>query len=290
MIKITENICPQKMWNIKCPYMMTPTRIVIHNTYNDASAMNEINYMNRNTNYVSFHYAVDDLGAVQGLPLNRNGWHAGDGNGKGNREGIAIEICYSLSGGERYYKAEENAVILTAWLMKKYGWSTRDKITKHKDYMNKNCPHRILDEGRWSQFQDRVLAKLTEMNTLFKIDAKGHSQNIGWHSATDNVIGTVGRTLRLEAFSLNVYRNGQPLKVTGSIHLENIGDIDYSTNLFGTVGEERRLEAIKINVDAPLKYRVHQQDIGWTSWTSAGSWCGTKGQSKRIEAIEFKIE
>lgn len=48
-----------------------------------------------NNNEVSFHYAVDDVEVVQGIPENRNAWHAGDkGNGKGNREGIAIEICY----------------------------------------------------------------------------------------------------------------------------------------------------------------------------------------------------
>ena len=59
-----------------------------------------------NNYQTSFHFAVDDKEVVQGLPLDRNGWHAGDGNGKGNREGIAIEICYSLSGGERFLQAE----------------------------------------------------------------------------------------------------------------------------------------------------------------------------------------
>ena len=34
--------------NIKCPYTMAPTRIVVHNTANDASAANEANYMCNN--------------------------------------------------------------------------------------------------------------------------------------------------------------------------------------------------------------------------------------------------
>lgn len=39
---------------------MNPTRIVVHNTANDASAKNEIEYMQNNNKQTSFHYAVDD--------------------------------------------------------------------------------------------------------------------------------------------------------------------------------------------------------------------------------------
>lgn len=72
-----QMICPQSKWNIKCPYAMTPQFIVVHNTANDASANNEISYMNSNNNQVSFHFAVDDKEVVQGIPTNRNAWHAG---------------------------------------------------------------------------------------------------------------------------------------------------------------------------------------------------------------------
>ena len=94
MVNIIKIDCPKDKISIKCPYAMTPTRIVIHNTANDASAENEITYMHRNNKETSFHFAVDDKEIVQGIELNRNAWHASDGNGKGNREGIAIEICY----------------------------------------------------------------------------------------------------------------------------------------------------------------------------------------------------
>ena len=50
---------------------MAPTRVVVHNTANDAPAANEIAYMIRNDNEVSFHYAVDDQEVVQGIPENR---------------------------------------------------------------------------------------------------------------------------------------------------------------------------------------------------------------------------
>lgn len=137
---------------------MTPTRVVVHNTANDASAMAEISYMITNDNYVSFHYAVDDYRAVQGLEENRNGWHSGDGNGQGNREGIAVEICYSLNGGDRFTKAEKNGVILIASILKRHGWGL-DRVTKHQDYSAKYCPHRTLDLG-WDRFLAMIAKEL----------------------------------------------------------------------------------------------------------------------------------
>ena len=87
---IRQNLVSENKYKIKCPYSMKPTRIIIHNTANDASAENEVKYMVSNNKEVSFHYAVDDKEAVQGIPLDRNSWNAGDGkNGVGNREGIS---------------------------------------------------------------------------------------------------------------------------------------------------------------------------------------------------------
>lgn len=159
MVTIRKVSCPSDKISIKCPHAMTPTRIVIHNTANDASAKNEIAYMHRNNMKTSFHFAVDDKEAVQGIELNRNAWHASDGNGKGNREGIAIEICYSKSGGGRWLKAIDNAAELTAKLLKDYGWGI-DKVTKHQDYSGKHCPHRILDEYGWDNFINLVKSKM----------------------------------------------------------------------------------------------------------------------------------
>lgn len=161
MLTIKNIECPKDKYSIKCPYSMKPTRIVIHNTANDASAKNEIAYMHRNNETVSFHYAVDDVEIIQGLPLDRNSWNAGDGRyGKGNRQGISIEICYSKSGGERWLTAVKNAAILTAKLLKDYGWGI-DKVTKHQDYSGKHCPHRILDEYGWDNFLNLVKSYLS---------------------------------------------------------------------------------------------------------------------------------
>ena len=165
-LTIRKIAMPVSMYSIKCPYGMSPTRIVIHNTANDASAENEIRYMQKNSAQTSFHYAVDDKEAVQGVDLWRNAWHATDGaNGTGNRKGIAIEICYSKSGGERFMKAEENAAELAAKLLIDFGWGI-DKITKHQDYCSwKHCPGRTLDLG-WDRFVKMVEKKYKAMAGL----------------------------------------------------------------------------------------------------------------------------
>lgn len=159
MVKIVQDLVSESKYNTQCPYHMTPEYITIHNTANDASALNEIAYMKRN-NYNSYHFAVDDVEARQGLPLDRNNFSCGDGaNGTGNRKSIAIEICYSKSGGARYVQAEENCVQLVAYLLKKYGLGV-DRVKKHQDWSGKYCPHRILAENRWETFKNRIRVAL----------------------------------------------------------------------------------------------------------------------------------
>ena len=161
MVNIRQNLVDESKYSIKCPYDMDPGFIVVHNTANDASANNEIEYMKSNDNKVSFHYAVDDIEIVQGVLENRNAWHAGDGGeGQGNRKGIAIEICYSKSGGEKFDKAEENAVEFIASKLKEKGWGI-DKVKKHQDFANKYCPHRTLDLG-WDRFLNKIRSYLGE--------------------------------------------------------------------------------------------------------------------------------
>jgi N-acetylmuramoyl-L-alanine amidase len=160
-MKVIQNLVPTSKYNIKCPYLMTPEFIVVHNTANDASARNEISYMISNNNKVSFHYAIDDKEIVQGIPENRNAWHAGDGNGPGNRKGIGIEICYSKSGGSRFIEAEKLAAKFIASKLKEKGWGI-DKVTKHQDYSGKYCPHRTLDMG-WQRFLGMVKSELDKL-------------------------------------------------------------------------------------------------------------------------------
>ena len=112
-----------------------------------------------------------------------------DGNGPGNRTTIAIEICYSKSGGARFDKAEENAAELIADLLKKYGWDI-SVVKRHYDYApdKKYCPHRTMDKG-WDRFLNMIKAKLednpisNEVNVYYRVKTQKH----GWLSEVKNL-------------------------------------------------------------------------------------------------------
>ena len=165
-IYITQMLVPPSKYSIKCPFPMDWQEICVHNTANRASAMAEASYMVGHNMQISWHYAVDDYRAVQCLPLNRNGWHAGDGgNGRGNRKSLGIEICYSIDKGDkRYPVAQANAAILIARLLKSKNFGT-NRIKIHRDYSGKYCPHRMLDNGHWDAFfKAQVQAILDKLN------------------------------------------------------------------------------------------------------------------------------
>lgn len=150
---IKQDLIDESKYAIKCPYEMKPTYITIHNTANKASAQAEISYMKSNNNEVSYHVAVDDKEAIQGIPFNRNAWHCGDSaNGKGNRNSIGIEICYSTDyESDRHEKAFMKAVEVTKYLMKKFNIPVSN-VVQHNHWNGKNCPHRIREEGTWDKF------------------------------------------------------------------------------------------------------------------------------------------
>ena len=156
-IAVRQMIMPQSIRNKLGISKAVLDRIVVHNTSNDASANNEISYMNRGENpaKVSYHFAIDDKEVVQGLPLDVHGWHAGDGSsGAGNKKGIGVEICYSKSGGARFDAAEILTAKFIAQLLKERGCGI-ERVTKHQDYSGKYCPHRTLDNG-WQRFLNLV--------------------------------------------------------------------------------------------------------------------------------------
>lgn len=163
-LKMIQMLVPVAKYGIKCPYAMVPEFLTVHNTANNASALAEISFMIGNGDEVSYHWAVDDTQAINGIEHNRNGWHSGDGaNGTGNRKSIGIEICHSLTkGNPKYAKSEENGAKLAAIILHQYGWGI-DRIRKHQDWSGKYCPHRILDNGNWEGFKGKVQKHLDEL-------------------------------------------------------------------------------------------------------------------------------
>lgn len=172
-LTVREDLLDRNEYNLKYKYgppMPKVEYVTIHNTWNFGPAVNERDYLNkrRDNNYISFHFAVDEKEAVQILPLDVCGWHAGDGSGKGNRASIGIEICRSRCTGadEPLYRgAEENGVKLAAWLLDKYHLPL-SALRKHQDWSGKYCPHRILDEQRWESFKTRVGEAMRPVSAL----------------------------------------------------------------------------------------------------------------------------
>ena len=109
-------------------------------------------------------------------------------------------------------------------------------------------------------FSTRLEALLIDLRTIrekypdAKLSGDFHVQNIGTvhldNIEPDTLIGTIGKSLRLEAFRLHL--TGVP--------------------------------------DKKLYYEAHVQDIGWQGIRKDGEMAGTTGQSKRIEAVRIWVE
>ncbi|PJZ02163.1 N-acetylmuramoyl-L-alanine amidase [Bacillus vallismortis] len=226
-ITVKKNLVSKVKYGLKCSNPMTAEYITIHNTANDASAANEISYMINNTNSTSFHFAVDDKEVRQGIPTDRNAWHTGDGTyGTGNRKSIGVEICYSKSGGAKYYAAEKLAIKFVAQLLKERGWGV-DRVRKHQDWNGKYCPHRILSEGRWDEVKAAIADELSKIGgktsaasggssgsgTIYTVKkgdtlsaiAKEHGVSVAnlqsWNNIKDPNKITVGQKLKLKGSS-----------------------------------------------------------------------------------------
>lgn len=310
-MEVRQMLVSSSKYNIKCPYAMTPTRIVVHNTANDASANNEVSYMIRNNEKVSFHFAVDDKEIVQGIPLDRNAYHAGDGSGKGNREGIAIEICYSKSGGDRFIKAEQNAAKFIASLLKERGWGI-DKVTKHQDYSGKYCPHRTLDMG-WERFLNMIRAELgqtqvdvttssKEPNYTGKITYQSYDNKKGYwlpevnSRDTSEYAGNLGNNMGGLRAKPTYGEIQIQAHVIGKGWLDWVSSSNYSKNnktngnsyagLYGKNIDMIRIKSTKGYVD----YRVYDNKKGyWLPWvrsTNQNEYAGNEGNP--IGGIQMK--
>ncbi|MEK4136460.1 N-acetylmuramoyl-L-alanine amidase [Bacillus sp. FSL W8-0445] len=222
-ISVKKNLVASSKYSVKCPYSMDAKYITFHNTANDASAANEIAYMIRNNNEVSYHFAVDDKEVVQGIPTNRNAWHCGDRNGPGNRSSIGVEVCYSKSGGAKYKAAEKLAIKFIAQLLKERGWGV-DRVKKHQDWSGKYCPHRVLDEGRWDAVKAAIAAELKALggkssSSAAKSSGKTYTVKKG-DTLSEIAVKTGVSVAKLQSYNgiknPNKIMVGQVLNLTGS--------------------------------------------------------------------------
>lgn len=212
---LIKDLLKREDYGLKCPYTMTPKGVTVHNTANDASARNEISFMKRNNTSTSFHVAIDDIEAIQAIPFDRNAFHAGDGStGDGNRNYIAVEICYSLSGGTRFTNAEIRASREIALILKEYSWTIAN-VKKHQDFSGKYCPHRTLDLG-WQRFLNMIKLELDKLNEVYDMDKLVvYLGDIDLHSAI--IVARKHRcpVMRLEDYNLKKYKVKELIQIGG---------------------------------------------------------------------------
>jgi len=165
MVKIIQDYISKSNKNRLGNYMK-PLYITVHNTANTAKgadAASHAAFVKRSSTGVSWHYTVDENVIYQHLPLNENGWHAGDGRGTGNMKSIGIEICENADGN--FEKAVENAQWLIRQLMTDQGIPLSN-VVPHKRWSGKQCPRRLLN--RWDSFK----AGIATVHTGKKATAK----------------------------------------------------------------------------------------------------------------------
>ena len=131
------------------------------------------------------------------------------------------------------------------------------------------------------------------------ISYQTHVQNIGWQNPVGSkaVAGTSGRSLRLEAISINT-NSPSLMGFQYRTHIQNIGWENSWHNtgeVSGTTGQSLRLEAIQIKLTGEMSrffdvyYRTHVQNIGWMGWAKNGESAGSEGYSYRMEAIQVVV-
>ena len=261
MVPIRENLLSPSKYDLKVPVESCAKDmkyIVVHNTANDASAANEVAYMIRNDSSTSFNAAVDDKEIVIGIPLNRGAFAAGQRDG--NAHGIHIEICYSLSGGTRFDKAEKNAAEYIAKLLTERKWDI-SHVKKHQDFDGKYCPHRTLDKG-WQRFLNMVKGYMTA-STPAKPTPKPSKPK-----------PTCTGDLRYSAYA-------------GGHWLPRVKNCeDYAGNFW------QAMEGLKIKAkNCDIYYRVHLRGGGWlpeikNSGAGANGYAGIYGSA--IDAIQME--
>lgn len=218
-------------------------------------------------------------------------------NGPGNRKSIGIEICYSKSGGDRYNKAEENCVQLVAMLLKRYGWGI-DRVKKHQDWSGKYCPHRILAEGRWESFKNRIAKAMGGTPTPDKPNTgsavyRTHTLKgsylewvKGYGNGNDGYSGVYGRSIDGLQIKDKVYQ----VHIKGMLRGKWLDWVTgYGNGIDGYAGiYGRAIDGIRVK---GTSYRVHIKGGSWLPWVNKcdntnNGYAGIYG--KEIDGIQIK--
>ena len=174
-LNLRQMLVPAGKAGRRIEFPMRAKYITIHSTQNPgATAMQHAVGMRNGafrgrsqwnrTGYLTWHFTVDDVQAIQSLPLNIQGEHA-DHDGPGNKTSIGIEIC-EFGSRARQAAAINRAARLTAHVMREKGIPLDHVVPHyhwpqhHFHHHQKNCPRILLENGkpgpRWEAFLRKV--------------------------------------------------------------------------------------------------------------------------------------
>jgi uncharacterized protein YjdB len=134
-------------------------------------------------------------------------------------------------------------------------------------------------------------------------DVAVHVQDYGNLTfAEDEWAGTIGESKRLEAFTIQPIKAPEGtwpdcLALRYMAHIQGTGDTGWYTapaNV-GTAGRSLRIEGVAFRTAGTcanrytVEYRCHLQDLGTSALMKDGEFCGTRGQERRLEAIQVTV-
>lgn len=144
-----------------------------------------------------------------------------------------------------------------------------------------------------------VKTTFTAKNVNSTTQYRAHVQNIGWQPYQNGgtVVGTTGRSLRVEALQFRLVSPPFSGSLVGSAHVENIGWMPEAAPgaIIGTQGRSLRVEAFTLRLTGSMYthydiwYRTHAQNLGWLGWTKNGARSGTAGLAYRLEAVQVIV-
>lgn len=153
--------------------------IVIHNTGNTVSALNEARYAANNAHGSSFHYVLDGGGVIyQTLADNERSWSVGGWSGTvqyiSNAEVISIEV---VSNGDRFTAAEvDELAYLVPLLMERHGIDAAH-VVRHYDCHSghKRCPAAYCgtaakDDAAWEELKATITGEDMQLSDKLNDD------------------------------------------------------------------------------------------------------------------------
>lgn len=166
------------------------------------------------------------------------------------------------------------------------------------------------------------LAASADTVSPYGVKYDAYVQKAGWTPVVENgqTSGTMGRSLRVEAFRAHLVANGTATasdatasdaagtlpagaKIEYQAFVQGLGwqFVEANGGIAGTRGRALRIEAFRITlVNMPgyaVQYRAYVQHVGWQAWkttkngTALGraALAGTTGRRLRVEAIQIRL-